>query len=176
MKNFSEWISTTFLSLFIQNNQAWMIPTIQSVHIVGISVVIGSILMVALRVLRLGWMDQSLAAVQSRFFPWLKGAIIALAVTGALLLVAEPARELMSFSFWAKMALIVIGLGIATAFVSTVGRNEAVWDDNRLKQGSIKLATVLTLCVWVGVIFMGRLIAYDHVWGSLSPSNHSEPK
>ena len=173
MNKFSDWLSTTFLSVFIQEHQAWLMPTIQSVHILGIAVVVGSVVMVALRVLRLGWMDQSLTQVHERFFPWLKGAILALAATGALLIVAEPERELLSFSFWAKMALVLVGIIVATVFISAVERNKAAWDNARLNRASVKIVTVITLCVWVGVILMGRLIAYDHVWGALSPASRS---
>ena len=39
MKQFAEWLSTTSLSVFLQNHNSWAIPTIQSIHIVGIGVV-----------------------------------------------------------------------------------------------------------------------------------------
>ncbi len=69
MKQFAEWLSTTFLSVFIQKHNSWIIPTIQSIHIVGIGVALGSVFMIDLRVLGWAWMDQTLRQTTSRFGP-----------------------------------------------------------------------------------------------------------
>ena len=53
MNDFAVWLSTTAPSVFIQTHEAWMIPVIQSLHIIGIGIAVGSALMMTLRVL--GW-------------------------------------------------------------------------------------------------------------------------
>ena len=103
-----EWLSQTPLSLAIQTRE-WVVPTIQSIHIVAIGVVVASVFMIDLRVLGWAGRDQTLVETVDRFGPWLSWALGVLLVTGALMVVGEPARELLSFSFWLKMSLVAIG-------------------------------------------------------------------
>ena len=170
MKHFAEWLSTTFLSIFIQEHNSWAIPTIQSIHILGIAVVMGSVFMIDLRVLGWAWMDQTLRQTTRRFGPWLTGALCVLLPTGLLMVIGEPVRELVSFSFWLKMFLVAVGTLIAAIFQITLRKHEQLWEQTLVHRVSIKCLAVVTFLVWVGIIILGRLIAYDHVWGSWSPS------
>jgi hypothetical protein len=146
-------LSRTSLSVSIQTHE-WIIPTVQSIHIVAIGVALVSAFMIAFRVL--GWTgdDQSLADTRARFWPWLLASLVVLLITGVLMVIGEPARELLAFSFWLKMTLVIAGT-LLTGIVS--------------RRGTRPL-TVVTLLVWVTIIFLGRLIAYDHIWGSWSMS------
>ncbi len=170
MKEFAEWLSTTAPSVFIKTQQAWLIPSIQSIHILAIGVAIGSVFLICLRVLGVAAMDQSVRQVNRRFFPWLHAAMWVLLASGTLMIIGEPTRELISFSFWVKMTLLAIGLGTAILFTSAVRNHETQWDEALTKRGSVKAMAVVTLVVWLCVIVCGRLIAYDHIWGSLSPA------
>jgi hypothetical protein len=173
LKPFAEWISTTFLSVFIQNHNSWAIPAIQSIHIVGIALVLGSVFMIDLRILGWAGMDQTLRQTTSRFGPWLTGALCLLLVTGLLMVIGEPLRELMTFSFWLKMSLVAAGTAIAATFQVTLRRHERRWEETLVKSKFIKGLAILTFLIWACIIILGRLIAYDHVWGSWSPATKS---
>jgi len=162
-----EWLSRTPLSLAIQTHPA-VVPTIQSVHIVAIGVVVASVFMIDLRVLGWAGRDQTLLETVGRFGPWLSWALGVLLVTGALMVIGEPARELLSFSFWLKMCLVAIGTLIAAAFQITLRRNERRWEDSLVTRRTTKSLAIATLLIWVCIIILGRLIAYDHVWGAWS--------
>ena len=151
MKPFAEWLAQTAPSLAIQNHE-WVIPTIQSIHILAICAFVGSVLMIGLRVLGRAWRDQSLNDTMARFGPWVWWALGVLLVTGALMIVGEPPRELLAVSFWMKMALVVV----------------AVAAQAMLRRRPAKPLAAATFLVVVGVIVLGRLIAYDYVWGSWS--------
>jgi hypothetical protein len=166
--HFTEWLSHTSLSLAIQTHE-WIIPTVQSIHIVAIGVVLASVFMIDLRVLGLAGRDQSLLETTSRFGPWLSGALCVLLATGIFMIIGEPARELLAFSFWFKMFLVALGTLIAAVFQITLKRNEHYWEKS-LHRGSVKILAVSTFLIWVGIVVLGRLIAYDHVWGSWSLS------
>jgi hypothetical protein len=168
LRQFAEWLSTTFLSIFIQNHYGWMIPTIQSIHIAGIGVVLGSVLMIDLRILGWAGMDQTLRQTASRFAPWLTGALCLMLATGLLMVIGEPVRELVSFSFWLKMLFVALGAVIAVVFQLRVRRPEC--EETLGKSPSVKWLAILTFLIWLSVIILGRLIAYDHVWGSWSPA------
>jgi uncharacterized membrane protein YgdD (TMEM256/DUF423 family) len=166
-------MSTTFLSVFIQNHNSWVIPTIQSIHIVGIALVLGSVLMIDLRILGWAGMDQTLRQTTSRFGPWLTAALFLLLATGALMVIGEPVRELLTFSFWLKMFLVAVGTLTAALFRITLRKHEPQWEETLVTRRSLKLLAILTFLVWACIIILGRLIAYDHIWGSWSPATKS---
>jgi hypothetical protein len=170
LNSFAEWLSKTFLSVYIQNHEAWMIPTIQSIHIAGIGIAVGSALMMTLRVVGWAGTDQTLLQSQQRYGPWLTGALCVLLLTGVLMVIGEPVRELVTFSFWLKMALVVVMTVIAIAFQRAVAAHEQAWEGRIVNLTTVKWAALLTFLIWGGIIFLGRLIAYDHIWGHLSPA------
>ena len=167
MIQFTDWLSRTALSLAIQTHE-WVIPTIQSIHIVGIGIVLVSVFMIVLRILGLAGRDQSLVETTARFGPWLFSALYVMLATGTLMVIGEPARELLAFSFWLKMSLVVLATVIAGFFGSSVRKNEAYWESSIIKNLSTKSLALFTLLIWIAIVILGRLIAYDHVWGSWS--------
>jgi len=162
-----EWLSQTPLSLAIQTRE-WVVPTIQSVHIVAIGVVVASVFMIDLRVLGWAGRDQTLVETVDRFGPWLSWALGVLLITGALMVVGEPARELLSFSFWLKMSLVALGTVIAAAFQIALRRDAQRWEESLVKRRATRSLAIATLLIWAGIIVLGRLIAYDHIWGAWS--------
>lgn len=169
MIQFTDWLSRTVLSIAIQSHE-WIIPTVQSIHIVAIGVVVASVFMIDMRVLGLAGRDQTLMQTTQRFGPWLSASLCVLLFTGILMIIGEPARELLAFSFWFKMCLVAIGTLVASVFQIALKRNEHQWEETLVHRWTVKSLAVLTLLVWVGIIILGRLIAYDHVWGSWSLS------
>ena len=167
MTAFTEWLSQTSISLAIQTHD-WVIPTVQSVHIVAIGVVLGSVFMIDLRVLGLAGRDQSLTETTGRFGPWLSGALCVLLATGVLMVIGEPARELLAFSFWLKMFLVAVGTVTAAVFQISLRKNEIEWEQSLAKRRTTKWLALATLLIWVCIVILGRLIAYDHIWGAWS--------
>jgi len=170
VRDFALWLAATSPSVFIQEHNTWAIPAIQSAHIVGIAMVMGSVLMIDLRILGLTWTDQTVRETTDRFGPWLTGSLWLLLATGLLMVIGEPVRELVTLSFWLKMTLVAIGAGIAIFFQRALRRHEQHWEDTLVHHASVKGLAVGTFLIWMAIIVLGRLIAYDHVWGRWSPS------
>lgn len=170
MKSFAEWLASTPPSVFIQNHNSWVIPTIQSIHIVGIAIVLGSVLMMGLRLLGWAGMDQTVRQTTGRFGPWLTGSLWLMLATGILMVIGEPVRELITFSFWLKMLLVAMATLIAVIFLRSARRQEQRWEQ---PPGTAKWMATLSFLIWLFIIVLGRLIAYDHVWGSWSPAPKS---
>ncbi len=164
IEQFAQWLSQTSPSILIQTHNAWVIPTIQSIHIVTVGVVLASVLMIDLRVLGWAGHDQTLRETANRFGPWLLWGLLAQLVTGALMVVGEPVRELQTFSFWLKMLLVAVGTLIAAIFLITLRNNEQHWERTLVNTGGVKVLAIVTLAVWVSIVILGRLIAYDYVW------------
>jgi uncharacterized membrane protein len=118
----------------------------------------------------LGWasQDQTLTQTARRFGPWLWGALAVLLSTGILMVIGEPVRELMSLAFWLKMSMLAIGIFMAIMFQRALSRNEQEWEQSRVHRRSTKSLAMLTFLIWFSIIILGRLIAYDSVWGRWS--------
>lgn len=126
--------------------------------------------MIYLRILGWAGMDQTLRQTANRFLPWLTGALYVMLATGLLMVVGEPVRELVTFSFWLKMSLVAISTLIAVFFQISLRKHEQRWEETLVNRRSIQGLAILTFLIWVGIIILGRLIAYDHIWGSWSPA------
>jgi uncharacterized membrane protein SirB2 len=169
---FATWLQSTSLSVAIQSH-GWVVPTLQSLHILMIGVVFISIMMIALRVLGRVRADEPMAAVWGRFAPFLWGGVALMVVTGVLLTLSEPVREFMTLSFRLKMALLVIGVTSAAAFGRSVQSTVRVGGAAVAAPfpARVRIAAVATLLLWLAIILLGRAIAYDDVvWGSWSPA------
>jgi len=165
---FAQWLQTTSVSVTIQSIE-WIIPLVQSIHIVMIGVVFVSILMIALRVLGRVRTDEAFGVVWNRFAPWMWAGLVVMAATGLTLIVGEPIREFTALSFWLKMGLIAIAVVTTIMFGRSLKPATLAVATGGEFSGGIKAATVITLLIWITIIFLGRAIAYDtEVWGSLS--------
>jgi hypothetical protein len=118
--DFAGWLQVTPVSVWIQS-VTWVIPLLQSIHILVIGVVFTAILMIALRVLGRMRMDEPFAVVWNRFSPWLWRGLVIMVLTGVLLAIGEPIRQVTALSFWLKMTLL------ATAVAKT--RRRWRWRD-----------------------------------------------
>jgi hypothetical protein len=172
LREFAHWLQATTVSETFQAID-WFIPLLQSIHIVTIGLVFVSSLMIALRVLGRVRADEPFAVVWSRFAPWIWGGLAVMVVTGGLLIVGEPVRELTTLSFWLKMALLAIVVMGTAVFgrtfrpTSSAARAESLATPEFSR--SAKAAVVCFIVLWIAVIFLGRAIAYDvEVWGSYS--------
>ena len=161
----ADWLSGTSASLSIKS-VSWVIPLVQSIHIVTIGIVFVSCLMIALRVLGVMRTDESVAGVWRRFAPWMWSGLVVMAATGFTLVIGEPEREFDATSFWLKMLLVAIGVA-GTALYGRSLKIAAVGAPGEFPVSS-KAASILIVVVWLTVIFLGRAIAYDkQVWGAL---------
>lgn len=153
---FCEWLSNTPASMAIQN-AFWVIPTVQTVHIASIAVVMSSILMVDLRLLGVAGRGQSLDAVVGRYVPWVWVAVIVLLFSGIVLIVGEPGRELLSDVFWLKMMLLVCALLLTLGIQRSMRGGGGFWERRRVVAA---LVALVSLAVWTAILAAGRWIAY----------------
>src|SRR6202162_3170632 len=109
LDDFIHWLGATPASLAIQKI-FWVIPTVQTIHILAISVVVASMAMFDLRLLGLAGKRNSIASLSRRFMPWLWGALIVLAVSGSILIIGEPKRALGNVFFAMKMCMLAMAI------------------------------------------------------------------
>ena len=158
MQSFTAWLSQTPLSLLVQT-QAWIIPTVQSIHILAIAVVLSCVLVIDLRLAKIVSRAEPIGVVMRRYAPWLWAALVVLLLSGSVLIVGEPARELLNWVFYLKMALLTAVVVITLMFERPLRRDEAFWDTAQRGQLAKVLAWA-SLCFWIAIVFCGRWIAY----------------
>lgn len=161
---FCQWLGETPLSLTIQN-VSWIIPTVQSTHIVCVAILFSSALMIDLRMLNLVGRSQPMAAYAARFMPWIWCTLIVLLLSGAILITGEPTRSLENPSFQLKMALLVLAMVMTLVIQRPLAGDAAYWDEISRRKALAKVVAVVSLCLWVGIIFAGRWIAYTNTAG-----------
>jgi hypothetical protein len=158
MNAFLDSVGTTPLSQMMQT-VAWLIPLIQSAHILALSLVFASAAVVDLRILGVAGRGQPLERMTARFLPWVGWGVVVLAATGLLLMIAEPKRALLNPFFQLKMAsLLLVGL-ITWAIAVLAGGKTTHWQALQ-RRGADKPIAILSLALWVGIVALGRWIAY----------------
>lgn len=157
-RTFTDWLASTPLSLAIQAAN-WAIPSIQTIHILAIAVVLSSMLMLNLRLLNIAWRGEAVSALVARFVRPVWLAVVVLLVTGALLIIAEPGRSLTNLVFLTKMSMLVCAIALTLFVQSAVRRRPVVWDAPRPHLGA-RVTAVLSLILWLSISVAGRLIAY----------------
>jgi uncharacterized membrane protein SirB2 len=158
MEQLIRWISGTALSQAIQNYE-WAVPTIQSIHILGVCVVLSSVGMIVLRLMGKAGTRTSVSDTAKRYVPWLWGALIVLACTGLLLIIGEPRRELTNIMFQIKMVLVLCAIVLIALFQKSVRKNPEFWN-NEPESGRIKMMALSALVLFFAIAVAGRWIAY----------------
>jgi len=129
--------------------QSWLFPVFQSVHIIGLTMLAGSICLLDVRLLELGMRQHTPRDLASRLAPWTSLGLLTVLVTGPVLFGSDLQRYLHNPAFIVKMGLLAFALaGHFTLHRSAV-----------LGSGKQKLAAVLSLILWSGVVLAGRAIA-----------------
>lgn len=159
LQTFCDWLSQTPFSLTIQTI-VWIIPMVQSIHILAIAAVISSIAVLDLRLLGLMGRTQTVPDLARRFMPWIWIALIVLTVSGSLLIIGEPARSLINPMFRLKMVLLVAAIGVTLLFQETIRRNIDFWELSPARRNLARIVATVSLLVWTAIIIAGRWIAY----------------
>jgi uncharacterized protein DUF6644 len=152
---FFEWCEATTIGTAIRTSP-WAFAVIESVHLLGLSVIGGAVLLVDLRLLGFGLRDQPVAEVARAASPWLVGSLVVMLLTGISLFLSEATKCYDSQAFWVKM----ISLGSAMLFTFTIRRRVTMADGMRGRPIWSKLVAVVSLALWFGVGAGGRWIGF----------------
>ena len=137
----------------------WAYPAVETIHIIGLAIVYGSIVIVDLRLI--GISHTLSAAKLARFaLPWTVGAFLVVMLSGSLMFTAHADDFLTNRVFLLKMGLI-LAAGINAGVLHTGAfRQFHRWDTGILPPAQVRLAAALSIVLWTCVIACGRLLAY----------------
>ncbi|MGE0621039.1 MAG: DUF6644 family protein [Pseudomonadales bacterium] len=133
----------------------WYFPAIEAVHLLGLAMLGGAILVVDLRMLGVGLTGQSIAGIARSAQRWLLTAIVVLLATGIPLFLSEAVKCYYNTSFWVKMTALAIGL----VFTFTVRNRVAL--AGTASTAVYRSVAAFSLTVWFVVAAAGRWIGFS---------------
>jgi hypothetical protein len=156
---FADWLSNTGLSKTLQD-QAWVVPTSQSIHIIAVSVVFGSACMINLRLLGVGRSGRSVSQLSDTLLPWMWRGLAVLLFTGLIQTIAEPVRQFVTPLFWAKMTMIIVVAMMTAVYAKAVRHHAPQWDAAASRPVRAKTFAIFSTVLWLAIIVCGRFIGY----------------
>jgi hypothetical protein len=158
---FTDWLAATSISRIVAE-EFWIVPALQTVHILSVAVVLAGVVLINLRIVGIIDRHEAVPALLDRFLRPIAVAVAVLAVTGFLLIAGEPTRALFRVVFWTKMALIVVAFGLTWSHRAAY---RPLGDGSVVVAGAVrKLVALVALLLWLAVIVAGRWIAYVEAW------------
>jgi hypothetical protein len=138
-------------------NSPWAFAVIESIHLLALAVIGGSVLIVDLRMLGFGLRRQPVAEIARDAFPVLLGSLVVMLITGVGLFVSESIKCYYSTPFWVKMT----SLSLAMLFTFTIRRKVTLAEEARVRPIWMKLVALVSLTLWFGVGAGGRWIGFS---------------
>ena len=137
----------------------WAYPAVETIHILALAIVVGSIVIVDLRILGLS-REVSVSRLSRHALPWTVGAFVVAMMTGLLMFTAHAEDFLTNRVFALKMGLILAAGTNAGILHAGAWRTVAQWDTGVLPPARVRFSAALSIAIWIGVVACGRLLAY----------------
>lgn len=147
-------------ALYLLNHVPGFPPLVQTVHLLSVSVVMGSIVLIDLRMLGLALPSQNAAELVRRLMPWTWCALPCLAISGLVFVLARPNRYMHNPVFGLKFAMLVPAVILGAMFQRASAKDATFWEQSRGRRVTAKLIAAASLLLWIGVVMAGRWIAY----------------
>jgi uncharacterized membrane protein SirB2 len=138
--------------VYLLSNVPGLPPIVQTVHLLGIAVIMSSVVLLDLRVLGLALPSQDVQELTRRVMPFVWWTLPVMLLSGLPFVVARPQRYFTNPVFGLKFALLLPAIALA----ALLHFNGIRKPDNR----GTKLIAALSLLLWIGVVLAGRWIAY----------------
>jgi hypothetical protein len=155
-----EWIQNTSLSLEIREG-TWSFPLLNFGHVLGNSLMFGTIAFVDLRLLGTGLQRRRVSDVAEQLLPWTWIGWAIMFATGGLIFWSEPVRCYTNIFFRIKMLLMIFAGLNALIFHFTTYRKVREWDLALKTPRSARLTGAISLTLWICIVIAGRAIGYS---------------
>jgi hypothetical protein len=150
-----DWLEATSLAVFIHRT-AWAFTTVELVHVFAISLVVGTIAMVDLRLLGLASTKRPFTELAGQVLPFTWVAFVLAVTAGSLLFISQATAYFASTTFRIKMLVIVLaGINMLVFELITV-RGVQDWDRKPVPALPARLAGGISLTCWILVVIFGR--------------------
>jgi len=154
-----KWLEQTWVGSSVRES-LWLFPAIETVHLLGMAALVGTITVFDLRLL--GWMmrQERVSALARRLLPWTWAGFALQVATGVMLFLSEAAKVYTNPAFRLKMLLIVFAGLHALFFHRFVYRNVATWDAGNVLPLGARVSGFVSILLWLGIVAAGRFIGF----------------
>ena len=152
---FFEWLEATSIGTAVRES-IWAFPVIEAVHLLGLGMLGGAVLVVDLRLLGTGLTRTPVDRLVGQARPWLVAALVVMVATGVPLFLSEAVKCYYNTSYWVKM----LTLPVAIVFTFRV-RRRLVRSGTRDTTGVTKLLGAASIALWFVVAAAGRWIGFS---------------
>jgi hypothetical protein len=159
MLEFCQWLDQTSVGAAIRQS-LWLFPAIETVHLLGMTALVGTITVLDLRLLGWAMPRQRVSQVASRLLPWAWLGFGVQVVTGTLLFSSEAVKVYGNPAFRLKMLLLLCAGIQALIFQIVVHRKLPAWDERPSLPFSAKVMGLISILLWVGIVTAGRFIGF----------------
>lgn len=142
-------------SIWLLSTVPGLPPILQTVHLLGLAVLMASIVMICLRLLGGACRRQQVAELLPRLFPWFFWALPVMLISGLPFLLARPQRYLGNPVFMIKAALLVLALAFSLIIWHRFRRRPC-----DMQKVTTRMLAAVTLISWVMTAMAGRWVAY----------------
>ena len=156
---FLEYLESSSLAVGIRDS-LYMFPVIEAFHVLGLTLVFGTISIVDLRLLGIASTRRPFTRIAADIVKWTWAAFALSAVTGLLMFITNADVYFNNFAFRTKIVLLALSGVNLLIFELTAGRTVDRWDKDAAAPPAGKTVAVLSLVLWIGVIFAGRWIGF----------------
>ena len=156
---FCRWLYESSIGTGIRES-LWVFPIIEGTHLMGIALSVGALCWFDLRLLGLALRDTPVSQVWKQVMPLSLGGFVLMFVTGLLLFWAEAITAYNSVHFWIKIALLLMAGVNALVFEFITHPGIAAWDKDPEPPARARMAGLLSLIFWTGIVITGRTMAY----------------
>jgi hypothetical protein len=156
---FLHWLESTSPAIAISES-SWLFPGIESVHVVAIALVVGSISMVDLRLLDVNLRDRAVGELTAEVLPWTWASFAVAVCTGALMFASNATHYWGTVPFRAKMSLLLLAGINMLVFHATTNKSIEVWGHQAHTPRAAKISGGISLGLWIGVVTFGRWIGF----------------
>jgi hypothetical protein len=158
-----EWLASTPWSIALHESHYAYLGLL-AIHVLTLTIFVGTIAMVDLRLLGLTMTRVPVSEVMRRLLPWSAAGFVVMLGTGTLLFYAAPVLGYQNVFFRLKMAALVVAVVNAWTFHGQVYGRVAEWDREPVPPPMARIAGGLSLALWAAIITSGRMMPYQIYW------------
>jgi hypothetical protein len=138
----------------------WLFPIVETLHVISLAMVFGSIVMVDLRLVGVASRNSAVSRLSQEVLPYTWGAFICAIVTGTLLFISKAHVYFFNLQFQLKFLCMFLAGVNMLVFHFGAYRHVLEWDRKFPPPSTARLAGALSITLWIGVIFFGRWIGF----------------
>jgi hypothetical protein len=154
------WLSLEYLPLAMHIGGTWWFPLLESLHVVSITLVVGAILMLDLRLIGVAARANAVTDLVRELVPWALAAFVVALITGLGLFITRASAHMNNPAFQWKLVLMALAAINMALFHFRVYRDVWQWNTAAAIPMQAKIAGITSLLLWAGVMLSGRWVGH----------------